>query len=398
MTTGPITIPLMMRVGIPPTRAGAIEAAASTGGALLPPVMGSAAFLMVEFTGIPYDEIIKAGAFAGLLYYVGVFTIIHFDAQRYGEERIEEDLIVGLWTALRRGWLHLLPIVGLLYFLIEGYSPTYVAAGSTAFIVLISWFNPDRGGRLGPKAIVEACTDTVHRMAVLVGAVLAAGIIIGCIELTGLAGKFTLMLYYLAGDSLVVVLVATAAILILLGMGMPTQGVYIMGVALLAPTLVLDYKFAVLPSHMFLLYFSSLSAITPPLAVACFAAGTIAGANPMAIAVYAVRLGIAVFILPFFFIFNPGLLMVGGPLEVLSAIIVGIVLILAACTAVHGRVLDQRLAWWQVLGFAALAIAIMSPDPEVQYPAAAATLLGLAVLRLRVRGSCRETGWLIRCA
>jgi TRAP transporter 4TM/12TM fusion protein len=132
VTTGPITIPLMMRVGVPAVRAGAIEAAASTGGALLPPVMGSAAFLMVEFTGIPYQEIIKAGLLAGLLYYVGVFAMIHFDAQRFGEGGIEEQHIVGLGTALRRGWRHVLPIVGLLYFLVEGYSPTTHAVAPAA--------------------------------------------------------------------------------------------------------------------------------------------------------------------------------------------------------------------------------------------------------------------------
>ena len=382
VTTGPITIPLMMRVGIPARRAGAIEAAASAGGALLPPVMGSAAFLMVEFTGISYDQIIKAGVFAGLLYYFGVFLLIHFEARRFNDGRIAEEDLVTLAGALRRGWFHLLPIAALIYFLVAGYTPTYVAAGSSAFVVAISWLNPNPSDRLGPSALAASCRDTVFRMAVLAGAVLAAGIIIGCIELTGLTGKFTLMMFYLAGDVLMLALAATAVVLILLGMGMPTQGVYIMGVALLAPVLVLDYKFDVLPTHMFLLYFSSLSAITPPLAVACFAAGTIAGANPMSIAFYAVKLGIAGFILPFFFIFNPGLLLVGSALDVLSAVSIGIVLVIASMIAVHGWIGQQPLAAWQRIAFAALAAAMVAPLPVVQYPAAVVALVALAALQI----------------
>ena len=392
-TTGPITIPLMKSTGIPAVRAAAIESAASSGGALLPPVMGAVAFLMVEFTGIPYDEIIKAGVLAALLYYFGVFLLIHFDAQRFDEGRIDEALIVGFRTAFRRGWLHILPLAGLIYFLVEGYSPTYVAAGSTAFVVFVSWFNPDPAGRIGPRAFVEACTDTVFRMAVLTAAVLGAGIIIGCIELSGLAGKFTLMMYYVAGDDLVLTLLMTAVILILLGMGMPTPGVYVMGVALLAPVMVSNFGIPVLEAHMFLLYFACMSSITPPLAVSCFTAAAISGGNPMRIAVYAVKLGVAGFIIPFFFLFNPGLLVQGSALEVLSAVVLGIVVVLAASVAVHGWIQQSRLAWWQRLVVAALAVAMIYPQAAIQYSATVAALAGLAGLQavLRAHAARRAT-------
>ena len=385
VTTGPITIPLMKRVGVSAVRAGAIESSASTGGALLPPVMGAVAFLMVEFTGIPYADIIIAGAIIALLYYFGVFLLIHFEAQRLNEGRIAEEDIVGLKTALKRGWVHFLPIVALVYFLVNGYSPTYVAAGSTVLAVIASWFNPDPRGRIGPRLFIESCTDTVYRIALLTGAVLGAGAIIGCIELSGLAGKFTIMMYYVAGDSVVLILITSAIVLILLGVGMPTPGVYIMGVALIGPVLVSDLSIPVLQAYLFMLYFGCMSAITPPMATACFSAATIAEANPMAIAVHAVKQGIAGFILPFFFVFNAGVLGVGSTVEVTSATLVGIALVAVSCLAIHGWMAQIRPSPWLRLGFVALAMALIYPRPEVQYGAAALAIALYAVLHLRVK-------------
>ncbi|MEQ8696482.1 MAG: TRAP transporter fused permease subunit, partial [Bauldia litoralis] len=175
VTTGPITIPLMTRTGISAKRAAAIEAAASSGGALLPPVMGTVAFLMVGFTGLAYEAIVKAGALVAILYYFGVFMAVHAEAKRSGQGQIEESQLVGLVAALRRGWRQMLPIVALLYFLVEGYTPTYVAAGATLFVVILSWLNTEADFRIGPRAFVEACMETVTRMSALTGAVLAAG-------------------------------------------------------------------------------------------------------------------------------------------------------------------------------------------------------------------------------
>ena len=385
VTTGPITIPLMKRVGVSAVRAAAIESSASAGGALLPPVMGAVAFMMVEFTGIPYAEIIIAGVIIAILYYLGVFLLIHYEAQRFNEGRIAEADIVGLKIAFKRGWVHFLPICALVYFLVNGYSPTYVAAGSTVFVVIASWLNPDPRGRIGPRLFIESCTDTVYRIAILTGAVLGAGAIIGCIELSGLAGKFTLMMYYVAGDNVVLILATSAIVLILMGMGMPTPGVYIMGVALIAPVLVSDLGLPVLQAHLFMLYFACMSAITPPMATACFSAATIAEANPMVIAVHAVKQGIAGFILPFFFVFNPGVLGIGSTMEVVSATFIGIVLVVVSCLAAHGWMAQVKLPSWLRLGFAALGVALIYPRPEVQYAAVALAITMYAVLHLRVR-------------
>ena len=270
----------------------------------------------------------------------------------------------------------------------NGYSPTYVAAGSTVFVVIASWFNPDPRGRIGPRLFIESCTDTVYRIALLTGAVLgagAAGSIIGCIELSGLAGKFTIMMYYVAGDSVVLILITSAVVLILLGMGMPTPGVYIMGVALIAPVLVSDLSIPLLQAHLFMLYFACMSAITPPMATACFSAATIAEANPMAIAVQAVKQGIAGFILPFYFVFNAGVLGIGSTVDVISATLIGIVLVAVSCLAIHGWMAQIKLPSWLRLGFVALALALIYPRPEVQYVAAALSITLYAMLHLRVK-------------
>lgn len=382
VTTGPITIPLMVRMGMTTRRAAAIEAAASSGGALLPPVMGTVAFLMVGFTGLPYASIIQAGALVAILYYVGVFLAVHFEAKRSNQSQISEDEIFSVASAIRRGWRQLLPIAGLLYFLVEGYTPTYVAAGGTLFVVLLSWLNRQAETRIGPFNFIESCMETVFRMAALTGAVLAAGAIIGAVEMTGLPGKFTLMVNYVSAGNIVIVLIATALVVILLGMGTPAVSSYIMGVALLAPVLMVDFGVSLLQTHMFLLYFSCMSAITPPLATACFAAAAIAQVNPISIAMYAVKIGFAGFVLPFFFIFNPGLLMIGSTFDIVTAVIAGCGLVLASLIGMLGTIGQSRLPLPIRLPFVAAAFAMIYPLNWLQLTLTAIVVLAyFAALR-----------------
>src|SRR6185437_16274208 len=198
----------------------------------------------------------------------------------------------------------------MMWLLLDGYTPVYVAAGSTAAVIALSWFH--RPSAIGPKRFVECCTETITQVVPLVGAVAAAGAITGLIEISALAGKFSLMINFLSGGLLVPTLLLSALFLILLGMGMPTPAVYIMGAALLAPVLRGVFNLPEMQTHLFMLYFACLSAVTPPVAVANFAAGAIAGVNPMALGPYAVKLAIGGFILPFYFLFNPGLNMQGS--------------------------------------------------------------------------------------
>ncbi len=371
-TTGPITIPIMKRIGMSAEQAGAIEAASSIGGALLPPVMGAVAFLMADFTGTPYYLIAWYALLPSLGYYFAVFTLVHFEATRLGLGRLPEQDIVGARVALRRNWPSLIPIATLMWLLVAGYSAAYVAAGAALSVVLASWLR--RTTAIGPRLFIEACVDTCHAMVPLTAAVAAGGIIIGAIELTGLAGKFTLLLFQLSGGLMLPSLLLAGVVLILLGTGMPTTATYIMGVALLAPVFVGKFGLPVMEVHMFMLFYASLSAISPPVAVAAFAAAAIAKANPFKLMPYACKLAVGGFVLPFYFVFNPGILMQGGPLRILSDTLIAGGLLVAAALVLHGYVRRRpiTLPLRLVLALAALAMAV--PHPAVQYAALAMTI------------------------
>ena len=378
-TTGPLTIPIMKRMGIPAARAGAIEATASSGGAMLPPVMGAVAFIMSDLTNIAYAKIAWASLLPALLYYAAIYLLVHNEAIRNNEGRMAEKDITPLATALRRGWRHLLPLGALVILLIDGYTPVYVAAGSTAAVIALSWLSPRNA--IGPRRFVECCTATITQLVPLVGAVAAAGIVIGAVEISGLAGKFTLLITYVSGGQLVPTLLLSAVFLILLGMGMPTPAVYVTGAALLAPTLLTKFNLPEMQAHLFMLYFACISAITPPVAVANFAAGAIAGANPMALGPYAVKLAIGGFVLPFFFLFNPGLTMQGGIGAVVPAVAFGAALVTFSSFALQGWLGQRRIGIPERLVLLAAGVACIVPRIEIQLAAAAAGALTLLAVK-----------------
>jgi len=376
-TTGPLTIPIMKRTGIPAARAGAIEATASSGGAMLPPVMGAVAFIMADLTNIPYASIAWASLLPALIYYYSIYLLVHNEAVRHDEPRMPEESIVPLRRALASGWRHLLPLGALIALLVAGYTPVYVAAGATAAVIVLSWFH--RPSAIGPRRFVECCTDTVTQLVPLVGAVAAAGVVIGAIEISALAGKFTLLIHMISGGLLIPTLLLSAVFLILLGMGMPTPAVYIMGAALLAPVLRGVFNLPEMQVHLFMLYFACLSAITPPVAVANFAAGAIADVNPMALGPYAVKLAIGGFILPFYFLFNPGLNMEGGVLYVLECLFFAVAMCTFASFAMQGFLGLRAIAWPLRIVLFACAVGTVSPRFDFTL---AVTLVGASVLAL----------------
>jgi TRAP transporter 4TM/12TM fusion protein len=377
-TTGPLTIPIMKKMGVPAARAGAIEATASSGGAMLPPVMGAVAFIMSDITGIAYASIAWASVLPALLYYYAIYLLVHNEAVRHSEPRLPEDQIVPLGRALKNGWRHLLPLGALIGLLVAGYTPVYVAAGATAAVIVLSWFH--RPSAIGPRRFVECCTDTITQLVPLVGAVAAAGVVIGAIEISALAGKFTLMISTLSGGLLVPTLILSAAFLVLLGMGMPTPAVYIMGAALLAPVLRGVFNLPEMQVHLFMLYFACLSAITPPVAVANFAAGAIAGVNPMALGRYTVKLAVGGFILPFYFLFNPGLNMQGGVLYILQCVAFAIAMCTFASYAMQGYFGLRLIGWLPRVLLMGCAVAAIVPRLDVQI---AATVVGSVILALK---------------
>jgi TRAP transporter 4TM/12TM fusion protein len=374
-TTGPLTIPIMKKSGVSAVRAGAIEATASTGGAILPPVMGAVAFIMSDLTNIPYAVIAWAATPASILYYVSLYLLVHIDALRYGEGALPPEDRVTLRRALIDGWVFFLPLVAMIALLVAGYTPTYVAAGSTLAVIALSWLTPSYA--IGPKRFVAACVDTISQLVPLIGAVAAAGLIIGCFEVTGLAGKISLVIYALSFGEMVPTLIVAGAILILLGMGMPTVAVYTLGVALLAPVLIGKLGLPVMAVHLFLVFYATLSAITPPVAVANFTAGAIAGANPTALGPYACKLTVGGFMVPFFFLFNPGLLFEGSLAQIVVAFVVGGLMVVYGSLALHGWWGKARIPWPGRVVLAVAGVAMIHPAPEFQ---ATATLAGALVL------------------
>jgi TRAP transporter 4TM/12TM fusion protein len=374
-TTGPLTIPVMKKMGVPAARAGAIEAVASSGGAMLPPVMGAVAFIMSDITNISYAAICWASLVPAMLYYYSIYLLVHNEAVRHNEPRMAEHDIVPLARALAGGWRHLLPLGALVALLVAGYTPVYVAAGATAAVIVLSWFHPPSA--IGPRRFVQCCTDTITQLVPLVGAVAAAGVVIGAIEISALAGKFTLLINMLSGGLLIPTLLLSALFLVLLGMGMPTPAVYIMGAALLAPVLRGVFDLPEMQVHLFMLYFACLSAITPPVAVANFAAGAIAGVNPMALGPFAVKLAIGGFILPFYFLFNPGLNMQGEVLYILECILFAVAMVTFASFALQGYFGVRAIPWPLRLVLFACGVATVSPRFDIT---TAATLLGAGIL------------------
>lgn len=308
VTTGSITIPMMQRLGYGKSLSGSVEVAASTGGSLLPPVMGSAAFIMAEYTGIEYRDIAIAGIVPALLYYVCVYTQIHLRSEKMGLKGLDEDEVSTVKVAMSNGGLFIIPLLVLSVALVMGYSPTYVAAFASLSVIAVAAIKPST--RMGLKSIWEALGETTLRMVSVTAACAAAGLVIGGISMTGLGGKFADLVFMLAGNSSIMVLIISAILAIILGMGMPTPSAFILAAVLVGPTLS-SLDFSAMQSNMFILYFAVLSAMTPPVAVAAFAASAIADAKPLGIAVGAVRLAITAFVVPFAFMYGEGLLLEG---------------------------------------------------------------------------------------
>lgn len=328
-TTGLVTIPLMRRAGYKSVDAGAIEAVASTGGQFLPPIMGAAAFLMAEFLNINYTTIILAALIPALLYYIALFVQVHLMAERDNVEVVEADL-PRLGSVLREGWHFFVPFVLLLVFLFQfNMSAERAALYAAAAMLAIGLLRPYRSKKAHISDAVNSFARAGLNAVELITIVAAAGFVIGVLNATGGGFAVTLALVQLGGGNLIALLLIGALTCIVLGMGMPTAGVYVLLAALVAPAIV-ETGVEPIAAHMFVLYFGMMSMITPPIALACFAAAALTKASPIKTGVAAVRLGWVAYIVPFLFVFSPTLLMVGEPPAIAVAIVtatVGVILI-----------------------------------------------------------------------
>jgi TRAP transporter 4TM/12TM fusion protein len=373
VTTGSVTIPMMKRMGYKPAFAGATEVAASTGGSLLPPVMGAAAFIMAEYTGIDYVDIAIAALVPALLYYIPIYAQVHLRALKEGLAGVDRSQIPPLRKILSEGWLFIVPLVVISWALLDGYTPTYSAVYGLIAVVVVAMLR--KASRLSLTDFFEILAETSARMVAVAGACAAAGLVIGGITMTGLASKFSTLVFMISGADVLLSMLVAAGLTILLGMGMPTPSAYILAAVLIGPVMQ-DLGIPTLAGHLFILYFAVMSALTPPVAVAAYAASAIADENPLVIAAQAVKIALGAFLIPFAFVYHPGLLLQGSVPEIAFAIVSAVVGLLLAAVAVEGWLKGPvaRGPRWLLFG-AALAILFGGL-------LAAAAALGVAVLAL----------------
>jgi TRAP transporter 4TM/12TM fusion protein len=351
MTTGVVTIPLMKRVGYRPHFAGAIEACASTGGQLMPPVMGIAAFIMAEFLQVPYASVALAALIPALLFYIALFIQVDLEAARSNIAPMERAQIPRVWPVLKAGWPFPIPFAVLVYALFwQGLEADAAGLLATVVVLALAFVFPIGGRRIGMHDLYEMLRDTGITVTDLFMIGAAAGIIIGTLNYSGVGFSLTLSLLHLGGGTLIGLLVIAGAASIVLGMGMPTVGVYILLATLIAPALV-EMKIDPMAAHMFILYYGCLSMITPPVAIGAYAAANLAGADAMRTGFTAMAIGWPVFVVPFLFVFSGTLLMRGDPFSILldfATAVVAVWLIAAAIMAYATRPLSllDRLVYF----------------------------------------------------
>lgn len=358
VTTGSFTIPLMKSVGYKPHFAGAVEAVASTGGQIMPPVMGAAAFIMAEFLNVPYGKVMLAAAIPAFLYYLAVFVMVHLEARRLGLEGLPKDRLPNVWKILRERGHLLLPIVLLMYMLIRGYTPIYAANYSLFALIAVSFLRKET--RLTWRSFIKALEGAARGSLSVTIACGVVGFVVGVISLTGLGLMAANYIITLAGGVLFFTLLFTMAASILLGMGLPTSACYIVTATVAVPALV---KMGVAPmaAHLFALYFGCLSAITPPVALAAYAGAGIAGANPSQVGWTATRLGIAGFLIPFIFVYSPVLLLENAHvLQVLWSVLTASVGVVSLGASVIGFMYDTLNVVQRVILF---GTALLLIDP-----------------------------------
>jgi len=360
-TTGSFTIPMMKRIGYKPVYAGAVTAVAGTGGGILPPIMGTAAFLMVEMAGIPYGKIALAAALPGIIYYVALTFMVHLKAKKDGLSGIDSSELPSLSKTLREGVQFLLPLVVLVVMLGKGYTPSLTAVAGTASVVIVSWFRKDT--RMGVRKILKSLESAAISSLIITLSCAIAGMVINGLMTTGLSGKLASLILRLGGKVPILALIITAVLCILLGMGMPVAAAYALTASLAIPSL---YELGISPmaAHLFVVYYSTMSAITPPVAVASYAAAGICGADATKVGWSACRLGITSFIVPFMFVFNGDLLLSPENLGLSTLWVVG-TSILGAYTlsaSLEGWLLDELRPWQRLIMFVS---GLMTIYPEM---------------------------------
>ena len=385
VATGVVTIPMIKRSGYASHQAAAIEAVASTGGQLMPPVMGASAFLMAEFLQIPYSEVVLAALVPALLYYLALFIQTDLDAARAGITRVDPSEIPPLRSVLP-GLHFLLPFVVLIVALFTyNVAPELAALWSALALIVLALAFGYRGRRPRLSALLDTVRETGIAVIEIILITAAAGLVIGVLGISGLGFNMTLALVTIGGGNLYLLLVLSALVCIILGMGLPTVGVYVLLAALVAPALV---EVGVLPiaAHLYVMYFGMMSMITPPVAIAAYAAAGLAGADPIRTGLESVRLGWSAYIVPLLFVLSPTLILRGPADSVAIAVVTASLGIWLVSIAVVGYFMRPVPAFRRLLfataGLLALIPAGAFPGAEITDVAGAA--LGAALIAYEI--------------
>ncbi|WP_078430296.1 TRAP transporter permease [Alkalihalobacterium alkalinitrilicum] len=334
--SGSFTIPMMKRAGFKPEFAAAAEASASTGGQIMPPIMGAAAFIMAEYTGVPYNEIILVALIPALLYFSGIFIGTHFQAKKQGIRGLPKNELPSLSGIVKRLDL-LLPLFTIIILLYLGYTPTFAALWAIAVAFGLSFLRKDT--RMTISNMLQTLEQGARVALPVIAACASAGIIVGIVVLTGLGGKIAGGILNLAGGNFFLLLLFTMIACILLGMGLPTTANYVVTASMAAPALI-AFDIPVIAAHLFVFYFGIVADITPPVCLAAYAGAGIAGANPMKAGVTALKLAIAAFIIPYAFVYNPVLVLHEATLATLAP---ALITALVGMTAVSASMMNYYI-------------------------------------------------------
>ena len=340
MTTGTFTIPLMKRIGYRPAFAGAVEAVASTGGQIMPPIMGAAAFVMAEFMAVSYLTVIGIAILPALLYFLAVFVAVHFEAKRVGLKGLPRPDLPRMGQVLRERGHQFLPLVVIVGVLVAGYSAPYAATLGLLSVIPVALMRKTTRAELSVTLVLEALVLGVRNSLQVAAACACSGIVIGIIALSGIGIEFTSLVIDLSQETLLLALILTAIAGIILGMGLPTTPAYIVQVALLVPAL-MKLGVPLEAAHMFVFYFAILSAITPPVAITLYAANGLSGAGIWEGGIAAMKLAATGYIIPFMFVYGPALLLIGDPLQVVMACVTAVIGVSCLAAGLHGYFLRR---------------------------------------------------------
>lgn len=397
VTTGAFTIPLMKKLGYRPAQAGGIEAAASTGGQIMPPLMGAGAFLMSEFTRVPYVEIVLVSIFPAFLYFGAVYLLVHIAAVKQGMKGLDTKDLPNVRAVLAEGWHFLLPLVALIVLLVIGYSPMRVgfyailsilAAASARALWTFAATGPTAGKfadmcRRGVAIILDSLELGARNAVAVSMACAVAGIVVGVVGLTGLGLKFSAMMIAFSGGNIVLALILVLLASLILGMGLPVTAAYIVLIILVGPALTEQFGIPILIAHLVVFWYSQDSNVTPPVALAGFAGAAIAGSKPMETSFQAWKYAKGLYLIPLFMVFNPEIIM-GGPLPIViwsgAIAILGLV---AFAAALEGFLFAPMPIWMRV-ALVPGVIGLFWPDI---YAEIAGSVLILALLALNYAAS-----------